>query len=152
MQDYCLSFSNINRNNLPDVFCKKGFLRNLAKFTGKHMCTSLFFNKKGIFIKKICIFIKKETVVQFLFCEFCEISKTTFFFWALPVVASVLSYFLSMLPFHTLHWKYQKMIKCRGSHQRRSIKRCLSKTSQNSQESTCARVSFFSKVAGLQLY
>ena len=29
----------------PEVFCKKGVLRNLAKFTGKHLCQSLFFNK-----------------------------------------------------------------------------------------------------------
>ena len=27
----------------PEVFCKKGFLKNL--FTGKHLCQSLFFNK-----------------------------------------------------------------------------------------------------------
>ena len=29
----------------PVVFCKKGVLRNFAKFTGKHLCQSLFFNK-----------------------------------------------------------------------------------------------------------
>ena len=29
----------------PEVFCKKGFLRNFAKFAGKHLCQSLFFNK-----------------------------------------------------------------------------------------------------------
>ena len=29
----------------PEVFCKKGVLRNFAKFTGKHLCQSLFFNK-----------------------------------------------------------------------------------------------------------
>ena len=34
-----------NRNNRPQVFCKKGVLRNLIKFTGKHLCRSLFFNK-----------------------------------------------------------------------------------------------------------
>ena len=28
-----------------EVFCKKGILRNFAKFTGKHLCQSLFFNK-----------------------------------------------------------------------------------------------------------
>ena len=27
------------------VFCKKGVLKNFAKFTGKHLCQSLFFNK-----------------------------------------------------------------------------------------------------------
>ena len=27
------------------VLCKKGILKNFAKFTGKHLCQSLFFNK-----------------------------------------------------------------------------------------------------------
>ena len=27
------------------VFCTKGVLRNFAKFSGKHLCQSLFFNK-----------------------------------------------------------------------------------------------------------
>ena len=29
----------------PELFFKKGVLRNFAKFTGKHLCLSLFFNK-----------------------------------------------------------------------------------------------------------
>ena len=29
----------------PEVFCKNGVLRNFAKFTGKHLCQSFFFNK-----------------------------------------------------------------------------------------------------------
>ena len=29
----------------PEVFCKKGVFKNFAKFTGKHVCQSLFFNK-----------------------------------------------------------------------------------------------------------
>ena len=33
------------RSSRPEVFCRKGVLRNFAKFTGKHMCQSLFFNK-----------------------------------------------------------------------------------------------------------
>ena len=32
-------------NSFPEVFCRKGVLRNFAKFTGKHLCQSLFFNK-----------------------------------------------------------------------------------------------------------
>ena len=35
----------INRSSCPEVFCKKGVLRNFAKFTGEHLCESLFFNK-----------------------------------------------------------------------------------------------------------
>ena len=33
------------RSSRPEVFCKKGALRNFAKFTEKHLCRSLVFNK-----------------------------------------------------------------------------------------------------------
>ena len=32
------------KSSRPEVFCKKGVLRNLAKFTEKHLCQSLFFS------------------------------------------------------------------------------------------------------------
>ena len=35
------------RSSCPEVFCKKGLLRNVTKLTGKHQCQSLFFNKVG---------------------------------------------------------------------------------------------------------
>ena len=34
-----------DRSSRPKVFCKKGVLRNFTKFTGKHLCQSLFFKK-----------------------------------------------------------------------------------------------------------
>ena len=36
-----------------------------------------------------CNFIEKETLAQVIFCEFCEISKNTFFYRTPPVAASV---------------------------------------------------------------
>ena len=33
------------RTSRPEVFCKKSVLRNFTKFTGKHLCQGLFFNK-----------------------------------------------------------------------------------------------------------
>ena len=33
------------RSSCMEVFCKKGVLKNLEKFTGKQLCWSLFFNK-----------------------------------------------------------------------------------------------------------
>ena len=33
------------RSSRRELFCKKGVLRNLAKFTGRHLWQSLFFNK-----------------------------------------------------------------------------------------------------------
>ena len=55
---------------------KKGVPRNFAKFIGKHLCQSIFFNKVA----------KKEILAQVSSCEFCEISKNTIFtehIWAI---------------------------------------------------------------------
>ena len=58
----------------PEVFYKKAGLENFAKFTGKHLCKSLFLIKLQA---SACNFIKKETLSQEFSCEFCEISKNT---------------------------------------------------------------------------
>ena len=39
------SFLHITRSSPPEVSIKKGVFKNFAKFTGKHLCQSLFFNK-----------------------------------------------------------------------------------------------------------
>ena len=65
---------------------KKGALRNFTKFTGKHLCQSLFFRPEA------CNFIKKEALAQVFSCEFCEIFKNTFFQRTPPVATSALSY------------------------------------------------------------
>ena len=62
------------RGSHPEVFCKKGVLRNFTKVTGKQLCQSLFFNKVASLIPE-----RKETLKQMFSCEFCEISKNTFF-------------------------------------------------------------------------
>ena len=41
------------------VFYKKGVLKNSTKFTGKHLCQSLFFNKEP---EAYNFIIKKETL------------------------------------------------------------------------------------------
>ena len=61
------------RSSLPEMFCKKGIPKNFTKFTGKHLCRSLFFNKVA------GLRLKKESPAQVFSCEFCEISKNTFF-------------------------------------------------------------------------
>ena len=48
------------RSSRPEVFCKKGVVRNLTKFTGKHLCQSLFFNKVAGLRQKTKIFCKKN--------------------------------------------------------------------------------------------
>ena len=60
----------------PEVFCKKGVLRNFKRFTGKHVCQNLFFNKVvGCLASNL---IKKETLTQAFSSEICEISKNNF--------------------------------------------------------------------------
>ena len=41
------------RSSRPEVFCRKGVLRNFTKFTGKHLCHSLFFNKVAVIKKRL---------------------------------------------------------------------------------------------------
>ena len=70
-------YSHIIRSSRPEVFCKRGVLSNFTKFTGKHLCQSLFLNKfPGL---RPATLLKKETLAQVYSCEFCEISKNTFF-------------------------------------------------------------------------
>ena len=67
----------------------KGVLRNFAKFTGKHLCQSLFFNKVAGLMPEACNFIKKTNLAQVFSCESCEISMNTFCRRTPPVAASV---------------------------------------------------------------
>ena len=54
------------RSSRPDVFCKKGVIRNFANFTGKY---------QGSFLPGY------QNLAQVFPCEFCKISKNTFFSW-----------------------------------------------------------------------
>ena len=66
-----------------EVFCKKGVLKNFAKFTGKQLCQSLFSNKD------LLHFIRKDTLAQVFSCEFCKNFKNTIFYRTTPVTACV---------------------------------------------------------------
>ena len=57
----------------------KSVLRNFAKFTGKHLCQSLFFNEVAGLRPQACKFIKNETLAQLFSCEFYEIFNNAFF-------------------------------------------------------------------------
>ena len=64
---------------------KKGVLKNFAKLTWNNPCWSLFFNKVAGLHKMVkhrpetCNIIKKDPQAQAFSCEFCEVSKNTFF-------------------------------------------------------------------------
>ena len=50
-------------------------LGNFAKFTGKHLCQSVFFNKVAGLRPATLL---KKRLAQVFSCEFCEISKKIF--------------------------------------------------------------------------
>ena len=77
----CVSVGN--KSSRPGVFFKKGVLRNFAKFTGKLLCQSLFFNK----VAGVSFLIK--TLAEVFSFEFCEISKSTYSQRAPQVAASI---------------------------------------------------------------
>ena len=45
-------FFKTYRSSHPKVFCKKGVVRNFTKFTGKHLCQSLYFKKVAGFRRR----------------------------------------------------------------------------------------------------
>ena len=78
-QVYSLLINNtvlLDRSSLEEVLCKENLVKTFSKFTGKHLCQSLFSIK----------FIKKETLAQVFSCEFWEISKSNFFYKTPPEV------------------------------------------------------------------
>ena len=67
---YCVKVIFVKfRNSHRRCSIKKGVFKNFSKFTGKHLCQSLFFNE---------VFLIKNQVQMFS-CEFCQISKYIFF-------------------------------------------------------------------------
>ena len=75
------------RNSRLEVFFKIVVLKKFAKFTGKHMCLSLFPNKVGGW----SFFIKKETPKQVFSSEFCKNFKNIYFVEHMKTAASVCS-------------------------------------------------------------
>ena len=73
------------RSSRPEVFCKKCVFRNFAKFAG-NICARVSFLIK--LQAETCSFIIKAALAQVLSCEFCEISKKTYFYGAPAVAAS----------------------------------------------------------------
>ena len=58
------------------MFYKQGVLKNIIKFTGKHLCQSLFFNK--VAGDAAPTLLKKRLWRRCFLCEFCEIFKNTY--------------------------------------------------------------------------
>ena len=62
----------------------KNVFKNFAKFTGKHMCRSLYFDKVD----------KKDTPTQVFYCEFCETFNKISFTEHLRVTDSIFAFHL----------------------------------------------------------
>ena len=70
------------RSSHPEVFCKKGVLRNFAKFTGKPLHQSLCFNKNAGL--RLAILLKKELWHRCFPVNFAKFLRTPIFkehFW-----------------------------------------------------------------------
>ena len=70
---FCLFVVVFFRRSHQSCSVKKGALKNFAKFTGKHLCQSIFLRLQasGLF------FIKKEILAHVFSCELCEMFKNT---------------------------------------------------------------------------
>ena len=74
--------SQKSKKQPPELVYKKDVLKTFVKFTGKHLCRSLLFNKDA------SNFIKKETPTLVFSCEFYENFKNPFFTEHLRTIAS----------------------------------------------------------------
>ena len=84
---------NLYRSSHPEVFCKKGVLRNFAKFTGKHLCQSLSFNKvAGLWL--LMRLVRWKAVICFSMHKnlFKRLSLYLFFFIRPFVSISILNF------------------------------------------------------------
>ena len=54
------------RSSSPEVFCKKGVVRKLAKVLGKHLWQSLFFNQVADLPVNFLKFLRTSLVIEHL--------------------------------------------------------------------------------------
>ena len=71
------TYATLTRGSQPEVFCKRGVLKNLATFRGKHLCWSLFFNKvAGL---RHAALVKKRLQHRCFSVNFAKFLRTPFF-------------------------------------------------------------------------
>ena len=81
---------------------RKGVLRSFAKFTRKHLCQILFFNKVAGLTP--ATLLKKRLWHRCFLVNFCEISKNTFFTKHLRATASAIRMLLIIFLYARLTW------------------------------------------------
>ena len=73
---YLCNINNKKRSSRTKVFCKKGVLRNFAKFTGKHLCQSLSFYKVAALMP--ATLLKKRFWHRCFLVHFAKFLRTLF--------------------------------------------------------------------------
>ena len=91
---------NIYRSSRPEVFCKKGVLRNFVEFTGKHLCQNFFFNKvEG---PKPATLLKKRPWHRWFPVNFVKFLRTALniehLWWLLLYLVSLVGKICNILP------------------------------------------------------
>ena len=96
-----------DRSSRPDMFCKKGVLKNFAKFTAIHLCQSLFFNKVADL--RPTTLLKKRLWHRCFPVNFVKFLRTPFFngtplccFWTEKLILS--THFLAIYILSLLFW------------------------------------------------
>ena len=72
-----LPIFNTCRSSRPEVYCKKGVLRNFTEFIGKHLRQSLFFNKNAG-LRHVTL-LKKRVWHRCFPVNFVKLVRTSFF-------------------------------------------------------------------------
>ena len=121
------------RSSRPDMFCKKGVLENFAKFYGKHLCQSLFFNKVAALrpATLLNIFLKPATLFKWSLWDRCfpvnftKFLRTPFFTeqlrWLLFLFQYFLTFAVSSTPKIKMICNFQRRIQNPVKHLRRTF-------------------------------
>ena len=86
---WSLSFVKF-RSSRSEVFCKKGVLRNLTKFTGKHLCQSLLFNKVAG-LRHRCFAVNFLKFLRTAFLQRTPLVAASIFFFIIKLIVRAVS-------------------------------------------------------------
>ena len=84
------------RGSRAEAFCKKRFLRNLAKLARKHLCQCLFCNKVAG-LKRFLQNTSSGCVCFGLFCQFCHHKNLFLTLWYWNEVLDIMYYLIPVI-------------------------------------------------------